>query len=133
MLMYLMYPSYVCAWARMIASNLHDDYETPPIVPAFQENASKKCRQQSSFSDVVSEAAVAFANVLNGGNSVTTFTEKASSTGTHSISPSKAIDLRMKNFEQLRYLQQLFDDSVLSENEYSEQKQNILSTLKNLC
>ena len=36
----------------------------------------------------------------------------------------------MKNFEQLRYLQQLFDDNILSENEYSEQKQNILSTLK---
>ena len=41
-------------WARMIASNLHDDYETPPNVPDFQENASKKCRQQSSLSDAVS-------------------------------------------------------------------------------
>ena len=118
-------------WARMIASNLHDDYETPPNVPAFQGNVSKKCRQQSSLSDAVSGAAVAFANALKGGNSVTT-TEKASGTGTHSISSSKAIDLRMKNFEQLRYLQQLFDDNILSENEYSEQKQNILSTLKNL-
>ena len=80
---------------------------------------------------LVHGAAVAFANALKGGNSVTT-TEKVSSTGTHSVSPSKAIDLRMKNFEQLRYLQQLFNDNILSENEYSEQKQNILSTLKNL-
>jgi len=119
-------------WARMIASNLHDDYETPPNVPAFQGNASKKCRVQNNLSDAISGAAVAFATALKGGNSVSTSTEKTSTTGTHSISPSKAIDLRMKNFEQLRYLQQLFDDNILSENEYSEQKQSILSTLKNL-
>ena len=34
------------------------------------------------------------------------------------MSPSKVVDLRMKN-EQLRYLQQLSED-ILNENEYSE-------------
>ena len=122
-------------WARMIASNLHDNYETPPNVPAFQGSASKKGRQQSSLSDAISGAAVAFANALKDGNSSTTATtEKTSSSGmhVHSISPTKAVDLRMKNFEQLKYLQQLFDDGILSEKEYSELKLNILSTLKNL-
>jgi len=102
-------------------------------VPTIQGNAPKKCHQQTSLSDAISGATVGFSNALKAGNSVTTSTEKVSSMDTHSISPSKAIDLKMKNFEQLRYLQQLFDDNKLSENKYSEQKQNILSTLKNLC
>ena len=34
------------------------------------------------------------------------------------MSPSKAVDLRMKNFEQLRYLQQLYEDNILNEKEY---------------
>ena len=38
------------------------------------------------------------------------------------------MDLRMKNLEQWRYLGNLFDDGVLNE-EYAEQKSNILSFL----
>ena len=38
------------------------------------------------------------------------------------VSPEKAVELRMKNFEQLRFLQQLPDDDILSESEYTEQK-----------
>ena len=38
------------------------------------------------------------------------------------VSPGKAVELRMKNFEQLRYLQQLFEDGILSDTEYTEQK-----------
>ena len=48
------------------------------------------------------------------------------------MSPSKVVDLRMKNFEQLRYLQQLYEDNILNENEYSEQKNKILATLRNI-
>ena len=46
--------------------------------------------------------------------------------------PSKVVDLRMKNFELLRYLQQLFDDGSLSLDEYNEQKKNILTCLRKL-
>lgn len=45
---------------------------------------------------------------------------------------SKSIELRMKNLEQLKFLQQLFVDNVLSEAEYSEQKGIILDSLRNL-
>ena len=51
---------------------------------------------------------------------------------TSGVSPSKAIELRMKNFEQLRYLQQLYDDGILNSKEFTEQKQNILSSLQKL-
>ena len=70
-------------------------------------------------------AAVAFANALGG--------QKPSiSSHPSPLSPGKSIELRMKNFEQLRYLQQLFDDGILNDKEYAEQKANIISSLHKL-
>ena len=119
-------------WARMISSSLHDDYETPPNIPAFQGNASKKCWQQNSLLNAISGATVAFVDALNGNTLLASSKEKTPNTGTHSMSPSNAVELRTKNFEQLRYLQQLLDDKILTEKEYSEQKQNIVSMLSKL-
>ena len=48
------------------------------------------------------------------------------------VSPGRAVELRMKNFEQLRYLQQLYDDGILTQIEYEEQKEKILSSLRKL-
>ena len=48
------------------------------------------------------------------------------------ISPGKVLEHRMKNLEQLRYLQNLFEDGILNEKEYAEQKGNILSSLRKL-
>ena len=48
------------------------------------------------------------------------------------ISPSKAVDLRMKNLQQLRYLQQLFQDQILTTEEYEEQKTKIITALRKL-
>ena len=38
----------------------------------------------------------------------------------------------MKNFEQLRYVQQLFNDGILTDAEYNEQKETILLSLRKL-
>ena len=48
------------------------------------------------------------------------------------VSPAKAAELRMKNFEQLRYLKELFDDNIISENELVEQKKIVLDALRKL-
>ena len=48
------------------------------------------------------------------------------------MSPGKSVELRMKNFQQLRFLQQLFEDNILSETEFLEQKRNILDSLRKL-
>ena len=42
------------------------------------------------------------------------------------------MELRIKNLEQLRYLQQLFEDGVITENEFVELKRDILTALRNL-
>ena len=48
------------------------------------------------------------------------------------VLPAKSVELRMKVLEQLCYLQQLFDDNVLTKEKYMEQKQSILSSLRKL-
>ena len=48
------------------------------------------------------------------------------------VSPGKAVDLRMKNLQQLRYLQSLYKDNILSDQELAEQKQIVLESLRKL-
>lgn len=115
-------------WARMVSNDLHDDLEEPPNIPAFCSTPKRPGRQ--SVSTAISGAAIALSKVLGG-----TPQDKANccQAGVSSgVSPGKAIELRMKNYEQLRYLQQLLDDGILSQSEYTEQKQDILGSLRKL-
>ena len=48
------------------------------------------------------------------------------------MSPGKTVELRMKNYQQLRFLQQLFEDGILDEKEFTEQKGNILEFLRRI-
>ena len=85
----------------------------------------------------MSGAAVAFARALREPN---TSDSSTSNTPTSTpwakqdgkLSPSEVIHLRMKNFEQLKYIQQLFKDDILTEEEFLEQKKSILSSIKQL-
>ncbi len=48
------------------------------------------------------------------------------------VSPGKASEIRSKSYSQLSTLKQLYDDGVLSMDEFEEQKKIILSGLKKL-
>ncbi len=113
-------------WSRMITAGLHGDYDNPPNIPAFSGSTPKRPRRDS-LSDAISGAAVAFAEAVKGKDK-----EKPATALPSGVSPGKSVELRMKNFEQLRYLQQLYDDGILTEDEYREQKRNIISSLRRL-
>ena len=117
-------------WARMIANKIHDDLDIPPNTPAFS-STPKRPRQQSR-SSTISGAAPALVKALEDERHAQGESETAILSRQPRVSPGKAIDLRMKNYEQLRYVQQLFDDGILCETEYMEQKQGILSSLRKL-
>ena len=70
----------------------------------------------------VTGAAVAFAHVFKGS---TSHVQNPSETPVAAVglSPGKAVELRMKNFEQLHYLQQLYEDGILTIKEVEEQKE----------
>ena len=113
-------------WARMISTGLHDDYDNPPNIPAFSGIKNKRARKDS-VSDTVSGAAIAIVEALQGKK-----TDKGASSALCGSSPGRLVDIRMKNYEQLCYLQSLFDDGILTEEEYAEQKKSILSSLRKL-
>lgn len=124
-------------WARMIVSHLHSDRETPPNIPAFSKNVNSghKRSQQSAFSEAITGAAVAFAETLRKDTNLSTSQPVTSThvgTTVSSLSPAKIVELHMKLFEQLQYLQQLLDSGILTHAEYSEQKDKILASLRNL-
>ena len=92
------------------------------LIPAFSGTTPKRSRKES-FSDAISGAAIAIMNALSDSQKEAAETPQLSSgTLAPAMSPSKAVDLRMKNFEQLRYLQQLYEDNILNETEYLEQR-----------
>ena len=125
-------------WARMIANDVHESTEEPPNVPMITGTMPKHAKRESMH-DVVVDAAKAVAQAFTGSTfkcSSPTHTIQstvATSTVTSlTISPSRLADVRMKHYEQLHYLHKLFDDGILDEREFLEQKSKILVVLRSL-
>jgi len=119
-------------WARMIASGTHDSFDEPPRVPMILgAPLPKRPKPQESMSTALIGAATAFAKVLSPSPPSCGTPEKVSHSSIK-ISPGKTADIRMKNLEQLRYLQQLMEDGILSQKEFLEQKEIIMGALRNL-
>ena len=114
-------------WARMICGGLHDDYDEPPDIPAF--NPNKKKQKKDDLTNALSGAATAICKALT---SPTAIENNAPQNMPAGISPSKTVNLRMKSYEQLRYLKKLHEDGIIEEEEYCEQKENIMMTLRKL-
>ena len=90
----------------------------PPDILAFSSNPPK-LKRNDSLSESLTGAAIAFANTFR--NSSERLNTSDNTVG--GMSPRKTVELRMK---------QLFEDNILSEAEYKEQKESILKALRNL-
>ena len=118
-------------WARMVTNNLYDDLEEPPKIPAFTSTPRRS--HQPSVSSAINAAAIAITKALGGNVKENEATNSpVNSPGSVCVSPGKVVELRMKNYEQLRYLQSLFEDGILSQTKYTEQKHTILDSLRKL-
>ena len=89
------------------------------------QNVPKK-----TLSNSIADAAIAIVNAIKSPTS-TVSDSTISAQGTQ-MSPGKCADLRLKNLEQLRYIQQLCDDNILSDSEFLEQKTCIFDSLRKL-
>ena len=91
-------------------------------LPAF--SSTPKRSRQPSISTAISGASIASTKALGG---------RSRSRGCCAVvSPGKVIELRMKIYKQLLYLQKLLEDVMLSRTEYSEQKEAVLGSLRKL-
>jgi hypothetical protein len=101
-------------WARMIINDLHESYDDPPNVPLITGMTKQKRRDATTTpARAVSPPTNTLAHV-------------------NIMSPGRCADVRMKNLQQLRYLQQLHQDNVLTESEFEEQKKKVLEALRTL-
>ena len=112
-------------WARLIHSGHHDDYDTPPNIPLITGSPNPTKGKRESISDALTGAAKAIASVLKPSTPETP-------TSSSAVSPMKTAQLRRSCLEDLKRIKELFEDHVLSEEEFAEQKKNILSSLKSL-
>ena len=89
-------------WSRMISSGLHEsEDEEPPSIPVFSGVLPKRSHKDS-LPEALEGAASAFAESLKGKS--TDPKAQHAPTAAVSVSPGKAVELQMKNLEQLRYL-----------------------------
>ena len=137
-------------WARMISSGKYEDTDT---IPAFLEldNQPKKTKR-TTLADAITGAAVTFANavaskspdvqqcnsqsvVISSANSPSTAVTGVGTTmytSNPGISPGRITDLRMKKLHELRELQGLLEQNVLTQEEFAEQKRLVLDSLRKL-
>lgn len=133
-------------WACCIISGNHESTDEPPDLPPITGNGPKKPKKQS-LGDALMEAANTFAAQVRGseikqsGNAIV-----VSGSGTQTptklntidsdksavLSPGKVTELRSKKLQELRELQCLRDQNILTEEEFAEQKGLVLASLRKL-
>ena len=111
-------------WARMFIAKTHDDLDHPPNVPLITGSVQRQPRKES-LSDAFTSAACAIAKAFSP-------PPTPPPTPSSTRSPSKVVDIRMKNLEQLRCLQQLREDGILTEEEFLLQKNIVIKSLNQL-
>lgn len=117
-------------WARMIDCGTHEDYKDPPNVPMITGTPQR--RQKESFSEVLAGAAETIIKAFSTPQNPPATLNLKSTPGATGISPGKCTDLRSKNLQQLRVLQELYEDKILSDSELAEQKAIVLDALRSL-
>ena len=105
----------------------HTDLDNPPAAPPFTGFVPKRAKQES-LSEALTSAANGFSQAFGGSPA----SRKESVPPTSTMSPLKAADLRMKHLEQLRFLQQLMEDGIITRDEFAEQKETVLKTLRKI-
>lgn len=122
----------------MITCGTHNDLNTPLQIPLIVGAPLPKRPKQETLISALVDAATAFVSVIspsstpsNAGGPSEPSTSKVPGRGVSrtGVSPGRAADVRMKNLEQLRFMQQLLNDGILSSEEFNEQKEIVLNTL----
>ncbi len=126
-------------WSRMIASGVHESKDDPPAVPMISGNTSKR-KGRESFTDAFVGACSAVVEAIKPPTTSTQATQNtpppkrvctSADRGTV-LSPGRTVELRTKYMEQLSALKKVYEDGVLTQDEFMEQKKIILGNLRTL-
>ena len=111
-------------WAEMYLGGVHPSLDTPPTSTMFNRAGGGGSVKRKVGQEVVS--------AISDLTSALTPKLIPSSSGSSTSSPAKMIDNRTKCYKQLADLKNLFENSVLSKEEYDAERSVILGVLKKL-
>lgn len=120
----------------MIQSGMHDDYEAPPNIPIItggpkSKKPNKKVSEPGLTGSFVS-AATAMASALKSSRSFTP-PYKSQRPPIVGIFPLSHSSIRRSLLQDIESLHKLYADCALSQPKFEEQKQAVLTELKNLA
>ena len=124
-------------WAKLIQSGRYEDYDTPPQIPLITGAPTPAKPKKESIADALAGAATAVVKALQN-PSTTTKAPDSPVAVRHDIcevkkvSPMKLASIRRSCLEDLKKLKELLEDGVLSDEEFAQEKRQILETLKSL-
>lgn len=119
-------------WARMISAGHHESLDDPPQIPALT-GVTPKRKQKESLAEAITGAASTLVGAFHSKGSADVSPARSPAIDTRvGHSPSKISDLRRSYLKELRELQQLFEDNILTAEEFAEQKEIVLSAMRKL-
>ena len=121
------YPAYK-VWARMIKNSQWDKMDDPPPIKMITSGKSAK-KDKDSVADIIAGAAVAVVQALK---NPSPSPPQSSSFPQDGISPGKKVNLRQQYLQQLKIIQNLRDDGILTLDEFQNEKDIIIENLKRL-
>ena len=108
-------------WSKMKVAGLHNSLTDPPFTSMFVCAGGSAVGNKKSNNDTASLVLTQLTLAL---------VPKPSSS--RSDSPGKIIENRSKCYRQLGELKNLWESRLLSEDEYTRERESIMSTLKNI-
>ena len=122
-------------WAEMLTSGVHTDLDVPPAASMFGCETKKAKAPQKDSSDL--SAAVVMVSVVSTLSQALSTSAQAQlnrphTSSSHPVSWSsmKRAELRSMYLKQMTDLRQLYDDGILSEEEYEEQRLELVEASK---
>ena len=114
-------------WAEMVAVGSHNDLDEPPTASMFNKTRSKPVHGENSINNTVISGMMSVMNSLC--QSVTSQQVQKSPVV---ISPVKKAELRSTYMRQLAELRKLFDGEIINEEEYEEQRRELVLSMRHL-
>lgn len=124
-------PMQIRIWSEMIVGGIHASLNESPTSSMFVKagkgcgSAKKKNENNSPMAEALTQAAVAISSALSPRSNL-------SINQTNGTSPGKLIESRSKCYKQLHDLSNLKAAGILSDMEYSDEKEAVLVVLKRL-
>ena len=117
-------------WAEMLATGVHTDLDNAPAASMFGRDKHAK-RQQSESANEHESVMGQMMTVMNTlCKTLTPSRAESENRVKLTLSPMKRAELRSKYLQQLSELRQLLDQNILTEEEYEEQRGDLVDSMR---